>query len=114
MRLIGQDVTITIADTEVTAYARSIDIDDKANTVDVRGIGDSRKKLRPTYGESTVTADVLIEGVPLNPGMGSTITIATSNPSTGFTGIVTDHKISIKMDDASIETITIECDADQE
>src|SRR5437868_5983942 len=79
IRLLGQDQLISVYDggafgaagptygsaIPVQAFARSIRIRDKVNTVSVRGCGDQREKLRPTFGESELVVELLTESTGL-------------------------------------------------
>jgi len=113
-RKIGQDATITIGGTPVQAFARSVKVNNKVTTVDVRGIGDNRKQLRPAYGETSVVVELLIESTgAFALTMGNTYTVVTDTQGP-FTGVLTGNDFDAKMDDAQIQTITLECDADSE
>lgn len=129
-RLIGQDATITIFDGGVfisttptwtslgtTAFAKSIKIDDKVNTVDMRGIGDVRKKLRPTFAESTITLELLIQNtgpVVITEGGYGKVTFLPVAGGTlqTYQGIWTANTFDASMDNPQMQNLTLDCDYD--
>ena len=129
LRNIGQDSIVSVYDAggfsasptfggviATQAFAKSIKMDDKVNTVDMHAIGDTRKKLRPTFGETQLVVDLMIQGTPVVITMGGNGKIAfqasASQTIVNYTGVWTGNSIDISADNPQTQTITLECDYD--
>lgn len=129
MRNIGQDCTITIWDGGVfstsgpswqslgeVAYAKSIDIDEDDDTVDQHGMGDKRKKYRPTVGSDTLNIELMVQGERIRTtraGYGR----VEFRPSDAadlqtYSGVWTKRATKSSADDNQMQTLTLLCDYD--
>ena len=130
-RLIAQDALVTIYDggayaasgptyatgIPVQAFAKSIKIDDKVNLVDLRGWGDARAKKRPTYGETTITLEIMIENsgkvAVANGNFGKIVfTPISGGTAETYEGIWANFGTDASLDNAQMQTLVLECDAD--
>lgn len=131
-RLIGQDCTILFVDggpfvvgttvtfaaaITVTAFAKSIKVGNKVNLVDMRGLGDTYKKNRPTYGEGSVTLELLIESTGAVVTTAGNVAKIVYNPLTGLTaatlsGIVASNDFDAALDNPQMQTITLDAGYD--
>lgn len=130
-RCIGQDCAIQISDggvqdgvptygsaTVLKSLARRVMIDDTLVTEDVSSLGDTRVKKRGKRGESRIEIELFIaDAGAYTATIGNYTkvefkTLSSLDAYSTFTGILTGNRIEAP-DGAQIQTLTIECDADQ-
>lgn len=133
-RLLAQDQIISVTDggtftgsgpnyvggagpIPVNAFAKSIKITNKINTADMRGCGDTRKKLRPIYGESQLVVELLTEDSGLvavtDGGYGKiSWTPVTGGDAEVYEGLWIGDDTDSSMDNPQMQILTLDCDAD--
>lgn len=129
-RNLGSDCSITIYDggpfsdsgpswgssLEVVAFAKSIDIDEDDETQDMHGMGDKRKKFRPTVGGDTLTIELMVERsyvATTRQGYGKVIFIPRDiGDAVTYTGIWSKTNKKASTDDPQTQTLTLLCDYD--
>lgn len=83
----------------------------------MRGMGDTRRKLRPTFSETTISVDLLIEAtgkVAVTNGHYGKITFLPVSGGTleTYIGIWTKLSTDAPNDNPQMQTLTLECDYD--
>lgn len=130
MRLIGQDCAVQITDggaqdgtptygsaVPLKAFAKRVMVEDSLETVDMRALGDSRRKLRGKFGSTTCEVELEVQDTGmLSLTIGNYVKLEIKEISSlasfkPFAGLLTKNRLEIP-DGEELQVLTIECDAE--